>query len=226
MTAQPRISRIRAGLIVAGGLVLAGAVVGALWAWLAPPIHGIVALTKSGDRVHAYLGAESDNFFVAAFLMAGMLTVLSVTATVLVWQWRAHRGPLQAAALAVGTIAGAALATAIGAVLVQAHHGVLDIDGAPVTPERRVHYVTEAPSVFFGHSPAQIATTLLLPAAAAALVYALMAVSTPRDDLGAYPPVEHPLLVWDPAPSVTAPGVTATPATADGGSVSAPWPPG
>ena len=43
-----------------------------------------------------------------------------------------------------------------------------------MSPEHRVHYVTEAPAVFFGHSPLQIATTILFPAAAAALVYALM----------------------------------------------------
>jgi hypothetical protein len=31
----------------------------------------------------------------------------------------------------------------------------------------------------------------MLPAALAALVYALMAVAAPRDDLGAYPAVDH-----------------------------------
>jgi hypothetical protein len=59
--------------------------------------------------------------------------------------------------------------------------------------------VVEAPAVFFGHSPLQIAATILLPAATAALVYALMAVSTQRDDLGAWPPVEAPVV----GPSVT-----------------------
>ena len=48
--------------------------------------------------------------------------------------------------------------------------------------------------MFFGHSPLQIAATILLPAAAAALVYALMAVSTARDDFGAWPPVEEPVI--------------------------------
>ncbi len=42
--APPRISRRRAVLLtVVVGLTLAGALVGALWAWLAPPIHGVVA---------------------------------------------------------------------------------------------------------------------------------------------------------------------------------------
>ena len=56
-----------------------------------------------------------------------------------------------------------------------------------------MHYVVEAPAVFFGHAPLQIAATILFPAAVAALVYALMAVSTSRDDLGAWPPVEQPV---------------------------------
>ena len=39
--------------------------------------------------------------------------------------------------------------------------------------------------MFFARGPWQVATTLLFPAAVAALTYALMAVATPRDDLGA-----------------------------------------
>ncbi|MGZ8745487.1 MAG: DUF2567 domain-containing protein, partial [Mycobacterium sp.] len=51
----------------------------------------------------------------------------------------------------------------------------------------------EAPPVFFGHSPLLIALTILFPAAIAALVYSLIAVSIARDDLGAWPPVENEL---------------------------------
>ena len=58
--APPRISRRRAVAITVAGLTVAGALIGALWAWLAPPIHGVVALTKSGERVKAYLGNEAD----------------------------------------------------------------------------------------------------------------------------------------------------------------------
>jgi hypothetical protein len=171
-----------------------------LWAWLAPSIHGVVALTKRGERVKGYVGNESDHFFIAAFLIVGMLGALAVVAAVLLWQWRAHRGPVMVAALAIGAAAAAGVAAGVGAVLVRWRYGVIDIAGAPVSPERRVHYVMEAPAVFFGHSPLQIAATILLPAAAAALVYALMAVSTQRDDLGAWPPVEEPTI----GPPVTA----------------------
>jgi hypothetical protein len=190
----PRISRPRAALSTVAGLTVAGALVGALWAWLAPPIHGVVALTKSGNRVKGYLGNEGDHFFVAAFLVVGMVSALALVAAVLVWKWRAHRGPVMAAALAIGSAAAAGAAAGVGAVLVHWRYGVIDIAGAPVSPEHRVHYVVEAPAVFFGHGPLQIATTILFPAAVAAFVYALMAVSTQRDDLGAWPPVEEPVL--------------------------------
>ena len=93
----------------------------------------------------------------------------------LVWQWRAHRGPVMVAALAVGQRWPRGGRRGVGAALGAA--GVtasIDVAAAPVTPEHRVHYVTEAPAVFFGHTPLQIAATILFPAAAAALVYALM----------------------------------------------------
>jgi hypothetical protein len=197
--APPRISRRRAALVTAAGLTVAGAAVGALWAWLAPPLHGVVALTKNGDRVKAYLGDEADHFFVAAVLLVGMLGVLAVVAAVSAWQWRAHRGPAMVAALVIGAAGGAAAAAGVGAVLVRLRYGAIDIAGAPLSPQHRVQYVVEGPAVFFGHSPLQIAATVLLPAAAAALVYALVAVSTQRDDLGAWPPVERSLI----DPSVT-----------------------
>jgi uncharacterized membrane protein len=198
--APPRVSRRRAVAITVAGLALAGALVGVLWAWLAPPIRGVVALTKSGERVKAYLGNEADHFFIAAFLVVGMVSVIAVIAAVLVWKWRAHRGPAMAAALAIGSAAAAGAAAGVGAVLVHWRYGAIDIAGAPVSPDHRVHYVVEAPAVFFGQGPLQIAATILFPAAAAALVYALMAVSTQRDDLGGWPPVEQPVL----GPSVTA----------------------
>jgi hypothetical protein len=197
---SPRLSKRRAVLTTVVGLAVAGALVGALWAWLAPPIHGVIALTKSGNRVKAYLGDEGDHFFVSAFLMVGMLSVLAVVAAVLVWKWRAHRGPVMTAALAIGCAAAAGVATGVGAVLVHMRYGAIDIAAAPVSPAHRVHYVVEAPAVFFGQGPLQIAATILFPAAVAALIYALMAVSTQRDDLGAWPPVDESAF----GPTVTA----------------------
>ena len=196
LSGDPRTSRARAAFAVVVGLALVGVMVGALWAWIAPPIHGVVVLTRAGERVHAYLGSEADHFFVAAFMMLGLLTVVAVVAPVLVWQWRQHRGPAMAAALSVGAVVATALAATLGAALVHRRYGVVDVAGAPVSPQDRVYYFTEAPPVFFGHAPLQAASTLLLPAAIAALVYALLAVSASRDDLGAWPAVEAP--TWPP----------------------------
>ena len=200
--APPRISRGRAAVTVVVGLTIAGALMGSLWALIAPPIHGVIALTKSGDRVHAALGNEADNFFVAAFLLVGMVVVLAVVSAVLVWQWRPHRGPMLCAALAIGSAAAAGAAAGVGALIARARYDVIDIAGAPISPEHRVQYVTEAPPVFFAHTPLLIAASILFPVAMAALVYALIAVSTSRDDLGGWPPVDQPVMT----PPVTVDG--------------------
>ena len=183
-------SRTHAVLWVVVGLAAAGALCGAVWAWLAPPIHGVVALTRSNERVKAYLGNEADHFFTAAALLVGMLAVLAVVAAVAVWQWRRHRGPVMMAALCLGSVAASAAAVGVGAALVRWRYGHIDVATVPVSEQNRVHYVTEAPAVFFGHTPLQVALTLLFPAAVAAIVYVLAAVSTSRDDLGGWPPVE------------------------------------
>lgn len=200
---QPRLSRRTAAALTVAGLTAAGGLLGVLWAWLAPPVHGVVALTKSGERIKAYLGNEADHFFLSASLLVGLVVALGVVAAVAVWQWRPHRGPVLAAALTVGVAAAAGAAAGVGAVLVQWRYGSIDLAAAPVSPEHRVHYVVEAPAVFFGQAPLQIAVTILLPAAMAGLVYALCAVAAARDDLGGWPPVEQPVL----EPPVTVDGV-------------------
>ncbi|MCB0951094.1 MAG: DUF2567 domain-containing protein [Mycobacterium sp.] len=194
---EPTVSRARAALIVLAGMAVAGAGVGALWAWLAPPIHGLVALTRRGERITASLGSESDHWFTAAVLLIGMLGVLAVVGAVLLWQWRAHRGPVMVAALAVGGAGAAAAAAGVGALIAHWRYGTIDVAAAPVSEAHRVHYVVEAPAVFFGHSPLQIAATVLFPAGVAALVYLLAVAATPRDDLGAWPPVEYPVPTTD-----------------------------
>lgn len=184
----PRLTRLGAAGVVAAGLAVTGPPLGALWAWIAPAAHGVVALTRGGERVQAYLGSEAENLFVAPILLLALLGVVAVVAATLVWQWQAHRGAGMIAGLSVGLMAAAGSAVLVGHRLVLARYGVIDVDSAPVTPEHRVHYVAEAPPVFLGHTPLQIAATLLLPAATAALVYGLCATWCTRDDLGGYPP--------------------------------------
>ncbi|MBS9534304.1 DUF2567 domain-containing protein [Mycobacterium sp. M1] len=184
----PRILRVTGFGGIAVAAIAVGAAVGFGWAQLAPPVHGVVALTRSGERVQAYLGNEADHFFVAPVLLLSILGVVAVLAATLAWQWRRYRGPGMVAALSVGLTGAAAVAVLVGGQLVHRRYGVVDVDAVPVTPEHRVFYVADAPPVFFGHSPLQIAATLLLPAAVAALVYGLCAAVSTRDDLGANPP--------------------------------------
>lgn len=187
---SPYVSNVTAAVRVVVGLTIAGVLVGAVWAWLAPSVQTVVALARDGDRVRGYVGDEADHLFVAAFEMVGFLFVLAVLAAAVVWRLRPHRGPLMVAALSLGLTAAAGVAVGVGALLVHWRYGTVDVMGAPVSPEHRVHYVFEAPGVFFGHSSWQVATTILFPAGIAALVYAICALSAKRDDLGAWPPIE------------------------------------
>lgn len=187
-----RRTRVRALLVVVLASAATGLAIGALWAWIAPPIRAVVALTRSGERVHDYLGNESEHFFVAPALMLGLLTVLALVASVWVWQWRAYRGPGMVVALSAGMVAAAVAASAVGAVLVRLSYGALDFDAVPLTKRPSVAYVTQAPPVFFSDGPLQIAVSLLWPAGIAALVYAVRVAADARDDLGALPPQPKP----------------------------------
>ena len=93
MISPPRRSRTAAAVSVVVALTVCGAALGALWAWIAPSVHTLTALTRSGERVDAFLGTEADNLFVAAAMMIGLLCMLAIVAAVAVWQWRDHPGP-------------------------------------------------------------------------------------------------------------------------------------
>jgi hypothetical protein len=190
-------------MVVTLGLVVTGVLVGGLWAWIAPSIHAVVAVNRAGERVHDYLGSESENFFIAPFLLLSLLNTVAVVATVLVWQWRAHRGPQMVVGLCVGLMGAAAAAAGVGAVLVLLRYGALDFDTVPLlaNADHGLTYVIEAPPVFFARGPLQVVATLLSPAAVAALVYALIAAGNARDDLGADPAADQP-----PSPLTVAPG--------------------
>jgi Protein of unknown function (DUF2567) len=184
---RPAGDEFRRWLAVPAGMALAGVAAGAVWAWLAPASHSAVVVTKSGKRLHEYLGNEADHYFDSAVMMVGLLVGLAVVSAVLVWQWRQRRGPAMVVGLTAGGVALAAAATGTGAGLVRLRHGHTDI-GA-VAADHKIHYITEAPAVFLGHTPLQVLTVLLLPAAAAALTYGMMAAASAHDDLGVKPSV-------------------------------------
>lgn len=175
------------------GLTVTGVVIGGLWAWIAPPIHAVVAITKSGERVHDYLGSESQHFFDAPCLMLGLLTLVAIVAPVLVWQWRASRGPGMVVGLVVGLVTGTAAAGAVGAALVRLRYGALNFDTVPLSGgEHKLAYVVEAPPVFFSHAWLPLAASFIWPVGIAALVYAVMAAGSARDDLGAFAVADEP----------------------------------
>ena len=203
----PRLSHAAAGIRVVIGLALLGVVVGAAWAWLAPPVQIVIALTKKGDRVRGYVGDESDFVFLGAFVMTGLLFVLASTAAVACWQWRSHRGPVLVAALSLGTLAAAGAAAGVGTALAHVRYGTIDAMAAPVSAEHRIFYTHQAPTVFFGSGPLQIAASVVFPVGVAALIYAMCALSTKRDDLGAWPPIEVAHVMptgWPTGPAPTA----------------------
>jgi hypothetical protein len=200
----------RAIMIVVLGLSATGVLIGGLWAWIAPPINAVVALTRSGERVHDYLGNESEHFFVAPCLMLGLLSVVGVVAAVLVWQWREQRGPGMVLGLSIGSMSGAAVAAAVGVLLVRLRYGAVNYGAVPLSPEHRIAYVIEAPPVFFSQAPLLVVVTLIWPAFTAALVYAVLAAANAHDDLG------RSAAAWPPGAAPMAAGVT-TGVTGDGG---------
>ena len=93
-------------------------------------------------------------------------------------------------ALTLGGLVGGCFATGVGLVVARLRYGGgVDVDAAPLSPEHRVQYVVEAPTVFFGPGPLVALITLLLPAAFAALTYAVLVSASADDDLGVVPSV-------------------------------------
>jgi Protein of unknown function (DUF2567) len=204
-SSAPQASRARAIVVAALGFSAAGVLIGGLWAWIAPPIHVVVAITRAGERVHDYLGSESEHFFNAPCLMLGLLTVVAVVAPVSAWQWRQRRGPRMVVGLSIGMVIVAVAAAAVGALLVRLHYGASNFDAVPLFGKPAVAYVVQAPPVFFGLGPLQVVVTLFWPAAIAALVYALLAAGNARDDLGRLPVADQasPALPMEPEASVS-----------------------
>ena len=205
LASASRTSRARAIVIAALGFSATGVLIGGLWAWIAPPIHVVVAITRAGERVHDYLGTESQHFFDAPCLMLGLLTMVAVVAPVLAWQWHERRGPKMVVGLSVGMAIAAVVAAVVGALVVRLRYGALNFDAVPLFGRPSVAYVVQAPPVFFGLAPLQAAATVLWPAAIAALVYALLAAGNARDDLGGLPVADQasPALPMEPEASVS-----------------------
>ncbi|MCV7135412.1 DUF2567 domain-containing protein, partial [Mycobacterium hodleri] len=147
-----------------------------------------------------------------AALSVGSLAAVGAAAGVgaAVARWR--HGAVDVAAAPISPehrVLGAA--AGVGAAVARWRHGAVDVAAAPISPEHRVFYTHEVPAVFFGSGPFQIAASIVIPAGVAALVYAICALSTKRDDLGAWPPVEVAYLVTPDGATGPAPTAVADP---------------
>src|ERR1700752_1135679 len=146
-------------------MVVAGVAVGLLWTVIAPPIHFAAKISRTGEPVKQYLGSDANHLFDAAAMMLGLLVALGIITAVLLWQWRDRRGPAMIAVLTVGGVAAAGAAWGCGAGIARIRYGHMDI--ATVSADSKIHYFTEAPPVFFGHTVPQVMVTLVVPAAVA-----------------------------------------------------------
>ena len=124
----------RAALIVAGATVLGGAVVGVLWALIAP-VRPVVQV--GGDA--APLDGEGVGGFDATALLVLLVLALGVLAGGLAWRWREHRGPAVLVAVVVGALLGTTVAVAVGTLVAS------PADALPVLLDRSAASATRAP---------------------------------------------------------------------------------
>lgn len=153
---------VRAGLVIVVVLAVAGALLGVLWQWWSPPgpLGYVVAPgAVQPDETEAFIAADGRFAVIAA--------AVGLVAAVVVWRRKQSRGPVAAAALAVGGLLGALLMAMVGHALAGGQAG-----GKPDTV---LHHLPLT---------VHIRGLLLLEAAVAVLVYSLFASFAADDDLG------------------------------------------
>jgi hypothetical protein len=153
---------LRAGIYIVVALAVLGALLGILWQWWSPPgplgyVVGPHAIQP--DETEAWVAA--DGRFAVITAAAGLV------AGVLVWVLKPTRGPVAAAALVVGGLAGAALTELTGHLLADGND-------------------TGKTSTILHELPLSVHMDglLLVEAAVAALVYCLFVAFAAADDLG------------------------------------------
>jgi hypothetical protein len=163
-------------LQVVAALLIFGALAGLLWrAWATTPTRGLAYYNHTivPDETEGFV--SSDGRFVVITALLGLL------AGAVVWMRRPSRGPVAIAALAVGTVAGAALSDLIGNLI-----GGGSTAGKLGTQLPRLPLQVHAIGLLF------------VEGALALLVYVLCVLFAARDDLGVVP--EEP--VASPTPSL------------------------
>ncbi|WP_084487569.1 DUF2567 domain-containing protein [Nocardia sienata] len=191
---------VRAALVLMLAVVLASALVGALWGLLAPTERVLVVEPGRG----AALVGESLHRFDATALFTGAGAVTGFLSAVVAWRWRRMRGPLQSAGLLLGSVAGAWIMAWFG-------NAVVAWDN-PRPHDPPVGQIVALP-VELGTQLALVVQPLL-----AGLVILLLAGLSPAEDLGTgfasafgdsrpqpYAESEGDGVAYEPVPSGTAP---------------------
>jgi hypothetical protein len=153
---------LRGGAVVVVVLAATGALLGIVWQWWSPP--GPAAFVLPG---HAMQPDETEAFVAADGRYALLTAAVGLLAAGLVWRRRELRGPVAAAALAAGGVAGALLTEVVGRAL---DGGAASGAVGSVLPHLRIDVHTHA--------------LRLLEPLVAVLVYSLCVAFAAADDLG------------------------------------------
>ena len=169
-------------------VVVAGAVLGLLWALVAPGQATVTTATGASSA----LAAESDHIFDATAIFFLLATAYGVVVGVLAWRRRTRRGPVTLLGVAIATTAGAWVAAFVGTRLA----GVL-------TDRRSIGVLLDRAEASGGSPgppiPASLSTipatigsfwTVLGAGIGAVLAYLLCAIALGEDDLDR--PAEDP----------------------------------
>lgn len=161
-----RPGRLRTAFKIAAGTAAVSALVGAVWAFLAPPERLLVVSEGRG----APLTGESLHQFDAVAIFLWLALIVGILSAVLAWLARSSRGLYAFVGLFVGSVVGA---------------GLMALAGAGVARLRFPAFDNPAVGEIVARAPA-IGTLLVLlfqPLAACAVTLVL-AVLNPYDDLG------------------------------------------
>ncbi|MBL1077879.1 DUF2567 domain-containing protein [Nocardia sp. 2] len=157
---------MRAAAVVFAAVGFVSALVGVVWAFLAPVERLLVVDPERGT---ALTGESAHRFDAAAvFVLLGVVTAVLTTAAA--WRWKRARGPIMLLAVLLGSLVGAFLMRAVGEAVAEQLHP------RPVTPA--VHSIIEFAPTVEGW-PFLIAQPLV-----AVLVVLFLAALSTSDDLG------------------------------------------
>ncbi|ROZ48607.1 DUF2567 domain-containing protein [Rhodococcus sp. WS3] len=161
-----RRTRLRTALLIGCSTAAVSALVGVLWAFLAPAEHLLVVAEGRGIA----LTGESLHQFDAVAIFFLLALILGVLTGVAAWLARLSRGPYALGGLIIGSVLGTALMAAVGAGIAKLRFPSVD---NPAVGE----IIARAPGI------GTMLVLIVQPLAACITTLVLVALS-PYDDLG------------------------------------------